>query len=43
MTRTGMVFDQVVCSAILMFCIYVLKDDGNLGAGNLVCSINNPA
>ncbi|KXL50219.1 hypothetical protein M433DRAFT_151369 [Acidomyces richmondensis BFW] len=36
MTRTGMVFDQVVCSAILMFCIYVLKDDGNLGAGNLV-------
>jgi aquaglyceroporin related protein len=35
MTRTGMFFSEFIASTILMFCIYALKDDGNLGAGNL--------
>ena len=35
MTRTGMFFSEFLASAILMFCIYALKDDKNLGAGNL--------
>jgi len=35
MTRTGQFFSEFIASAILMFCIYALKDDGNLGAGNL--------
>jgi aquaglyceroporin related protein len=35
MTRTGMFFSEIVASTILMFCIYALKDDGNIGAGNL--------
>jgi aquaglyceroporin related protein, other eukaryote len=35
MTKTGMFFSEFIASAILMFCIYALKDDGNLGAGNL--------
>jgi aquaglyceroporin related protein len=35
MTRTGMFFSEFIASTILMFCIYALKDDGNIGAGNL--------
>ena len=35
MTRTGMFFSEFVASTILMFCIYALKDDGNIGAGPL--------
>ncbi|ERF76219.1 hypothetical protein EPUS_04296 [Endocarpon pusillum Z07020] len=35
MTKTGMFFSEFIASAILMFCIYALKDDGNLGAGHL--------
>ena len=34
-TKTGQFFSEFLASAILMFCIYALKDDGNLGAGNL--------
>jgi aquaglyceroporin related protein, other eukaryote len=36
MTRTGMFFSEFIASTILMFMIYVLKDDGNLGAGPLM-------
>jgi aquaglyceroporin related protein, other eukaryote len=36
MTRTGMFFSEFVASTILMFMIYALKDDGNIGAGPLV-------
>jgi aquaglyceroporin related protein len=36
MTTTGQFFSEVIASAILMFCIYALKDDGNIGAGNLI-------
>jgi aquaglyceroporin related protein, other eukaryote len=35
MTKTGQFFSEFIASTILMFCIYALKDDGNLGAGNL--------
>ena len=35
MTKTGQFFSEFIASTILMFCIYGLKDDGNLGAGNL--------
>lgn len=35
MTKTGQFFSEVVASTILMFVIYALKDDGNIGAGNL--------
>lgn len=35
MTKTGQFFSEFVASTILMFCIYALKDDANLGAGNL--------
>jgi aquaglyceroporin related protein len=35
MTRTGQFFSEFIASTILMFCIYVLQDNGNLGAGNL--------
>lgn len=35
MTRTGMFFSEFIASTILMFCIYSLQDNGNLGAGNL--------
>lgn len=35
MTRTGQFFSEFIASAILMFCIYSLQDNGNLGAGNL--------
>ncbi len=36
MTKTGQFFSEFIASTILMFLIYALKDDGNLGAGNLV-------
>ena len=36
MTRTGMFFSEFIASSILMFLIFALKDDGNLGAGPLV-------
>jgi aquaglyceroporin related protein, other eukaryote len=35
MTRTGMFFSEFIASTILMFCIYALKDDGNIGSGPL--------
>lgn len=35
MTKTGQFFSEFIASTILMFCIYSLKDEGNLGAGNL--------
>ncbi len=35
MTTTGQFFDEIIASAILMFSIYALKDDGNIGAGPL--------
>lgn len=35
LTKTGMFFSEFIASAILMFVIYALKDDGNLGAGPL--------
>lgn len=35
MTRTGQFFSEFIASTILMFAIYALKDDGNMGAGNL--------
>jgi aquaglyceroporin related protein len=36
MTKTGQFFSEFIASAILMFCIYSLQDNGNLGAGNLM-------
>ena len=36
MTTTGMFFDEFIGSSLLMFLIYTLKDDANLGAGPLV-------
>ncbi|EDO02842.1 hypothetical protein SS1G_05319 [Sclerotinia sclerotiorum 1980 UF-70] len=35
MTKTGQFFSELIASTILMFCIYSLQDNGNLGAGNL--------
>lgn len=35
MTKTGMFFSEFIASTLLMFLIYALKDDGNIGAGNL--------
>ena len=35
MTRTGQFFSEFIASTILMFLIYVLQDNGNLGAANL--------
>lgn len=35
MTTTGQFFSEFVASAILMFCIYALRDDDNIGSGNL--------
>ncbi|GAB1195110.1 putative aquaglyceroporin-2 [Aspergillus pseudonomiae] len=35
MTRTGQFFSEFIASAILMFMIFALKDDANLGAGPL--------
>jgi len=36
MTKTGQFFSEFLASAILMFMVFALKDDGNLGAGPLV-------
>ncbi|OQD73256.1 hypothetical protein PENDEC_c016G02686 [Penicillium decumbens] len=35
MSKTGQFFSEFLASAILMFMIFALKDDGNLGAGPL--------
>lgn len=35
MSTTGQFFDEFIGSTLLMFLIYVLKDDANLGAGPL--------
>lgn len=35
MTKTGMFFSEFIASALLMFLIYALKDEGNIGAGPL--------
>ncbi|KAH8427836.1 MIP/aquaporin family protein [Aspergillus melleus] len=35
MTRTGQFFSEFIASSILMFMIFALKDDANLGAGPL--------
>ncbi|KAF7925929.1 hypothetical protein BELL_0075g00090 [Botrytis elliptica] len=35
MTKTGQFFSEFIASTILMFCIYALQDNGNLGSGNL--------
>lgn len=35
MTKTGQFFSEFLASTILMFLIFALKDDGNLGAGAL--------
>lgn len=35
MTKTGQFFSEFIASTILMFCIYSLQDNGNIGAGNL--------
>ncbi|KEF60941.1 aquaglyceroporin like protein, other eukaryote [Exophiala aquamarina CBS 119918] len=36
LTKTGQVFSEIIASFILVFVIFALKDDNNLGAGNLV-------
>lgn len=36
MTKTGMFFSEFIASSVLVFVIFALKDDANLGAGNLV-------
>jgi aquaglyceroporin related protein len=33
LTKTGQFFSEFIASALLMFMIYALKDDGNIGAG----------
>lgn len=35
MTRTGMVFSEIIASSLLMIGIYAINDDENLAAGNL--------
>lgn len=35
LTKTGQVFSEIIASTVLIFVIFALKDDGNLGAGNL--------
>lgn len=35
MTKTGQFFDEFIGSAILLFMLYALQDEGNIGAGNL--------
>lgn len=35
MTTTGQFFSEFIASTLLMFMIYALKDDGNIGAGAL--------
>ncbi|KAF1991931.1 aquaglyceroporin like protein [Aulographum hederae CBS 113979] len=36
MTKTGQFFSEVIASMLLMFLIYALADDGNIGAGKLM-------
>ncbi|KAK1242392.1 hypothetical protein MKX07_000378 [Trichoderma sp. CBMAI-0711] len=36
LTKAGQFFDEFTGSAILLFCLYALQDDGNIGAGNLL-------
>ena len=36
MTRTGQFFSEFLASSVLVFVIFALKDDNNLGAGNQV-------
>lgn len=36
LTKTGQVFSEIIASAVLVFVIFAMKDDNNLGAGNLV-------
>ncbi|KAK5199269.1 glycerol channel [Exophiala xenobiotica] len=36
LTKTGQFFSEIVSSSVLVFVIFALKDDANLGAGNLV-------
>lgn len=36
MTKTGQFFSEFLASAVLMFMIFALKDDSNLGAGPLM-------
>lgn len=36
LTKTGQVFSEIIASAVLVLVIFALKDDANLGAGNLV-------
>lgn len=35
MTKTGQFFSEFIASTILMFLIYAINDDANIGAGNL--------
>ena len=35
MTKAGQFFDEFIGSSLLMFLIYALQDNGNIGAGNL--------
>lgn len=35
MTKTGQFFSEFIASALLMFLIYAIKDDHNIGAGKL--------
>jgi aquaglyceroporin related protein, other eukaryote len=34
LSKTGQVFSEIIASTILIFVIFALKDDGNLGAGD---------
>jgi len=36
LTKTGQFFSEIVSSTVLVFVIFALKDDANLGAGNMV-------
>jgi len=36
LTKTGQVFSGIIASTVLIFVIFALKDERNLGAGNLV-------
>ncbi|KAK5944819.1 glycerol channel [Knufia obscura] len=36
LTKTGQVFSEIIASAVLILVIFALKDERNLGAGNLV-------
>lgn len=36
LTKTGQVFSEIIASSVLVFCIFAIKDDANLGAGNMV-------